>query len=293
MKTENAQDYHHFLFPYAYNILGSAEDAKDAVQDVLFNYLSGERNDIENVKGYLVKSVINQSINIKNKKKRISYGDTWLPEPVSTDFADRNSNLQEIVSYSLLILLEKLTPKERAVFILKEAYNYSHDEIANILSGTVEQSRKLLSRAKAKLPTSESLVESKQKPPTAILEKYIHAIRGSDMKELESLLTEDIAFYADGGNTVNVYKKFAAGAHEVAEILQYVYERYDKDLDLVSSVINHQPALLYYRDEKLIACQVFSIAGDRIYQIGNVLDPDKLRLMDNTEFKHSYLSETH
>jgi RNA polymerase sigma factor (sigma-70 family) len=268
-------DYHHFLFPYAYNILGSAEDAKDAVQDVIFNYLSADRKDIENEKGYLVRSVINQSINIKNKKKRISYGDMWLPEPVATESADRNTNLREIASYSLLILLEKLTPKERAVFILKEAYHYSHDEIAGILNGTVEQSRKLLSRAKAKLPESV-LVETAPKASTKLLEKYMHAIRGSDMKELETLLSDDIAFYADGGTTVNVYKKMAVGSAEVAGLLQYVYERYDKDLRMVAAEINHEPALLYYRNDELVACQVFSVDGEKISRISNVLDPKKL-----------------
>lgn len=274
-------DYHHFLFPYAYNILGSAEDAKDAVQDVIFNYLSADRKDIENEKGYLVRSVINQSINIKNKNKRISYGDNWLPEPVATESADRNTNLREIASYSLLILLEKLTPKERAVFILKEAYHYSHDEIASILNGTVEQSRKLLSRAKAKLPESVSM-ETAPKTSTKLLEKYMHAIRGSDMKELENLLTDDIAFYADGGTTVNVYKKMAVGSEEVAGLLQYVYDRYDKDLRMVAAEINHEPALLYYRNDELVACQVFSVDGEKISRISNVLDPKKLAYLSKT-----------
>jgi RNA polymerase sigma factor (sigma-70 family) len=282
MNNDNVKDFHHFLFPYAYNILGSAEDAKDAVQDVLFNYLSAAKEDIENVKGYLVRSVINQSINIKNKKKRVSYGDMWLPEPVATEAADRNTNLREIASYSLLILLEKLTPKERAVFILKEAYHYSHEEIANILSGTVEQSRKLLSRAKAKLPENSKSFELEQKPSTKMLEKYMHAIRGSDMKELEGLLTDDIAFYADGGATVNVYKKMAAGMREVAEVLLLVYDRYDKHLDMKTAIINHDPALLYYKGDQLVACQVFSMTGDKIYQVSTVLDPKKLVYLSET-----------
>jgi RNA polymerase sigma factor (sigma-70 family) len=293
MKTENVKDYHHFLFPYAYNILGSAEDAKDAVQDVMYNYLSADRQEIENVKGYLVRSVINQSINIRNKKKRVSYGDMWLPEPVATDTADRNTNLQEIVSYSMMILLEKLTPKERAVFILKEAYQYTHEEIASIINGTVEQSRKLLSRAKAKLPAKGEIPEAKP-AVSGMLEKYIHAIKGRDMQELESLLSEDISFYADGGNKVSVVAKFATGAHEVAGLIQFVYEKYDKDLAIVPAVINHQPALLYYRGEVLISCQVFGLSGsgDKILQISNVLDPAKLRLMGNSEFIQEYLVET-
>jgi len=115
------KDYQSILFPYAYNILGSSEDAKDAVQDVLYKYLASPKEGIENEKSYLIKGVINQSINIKNKKKKIVPGDVWLPEPIATEEADTNINLSDIVSYSLMVLMERLNPKERAVFILKPA----------------------------------------------------------------------------------------------------------------------------------------------------------------------------
>jgi RNA polymerase sigma-70 factor (ECF subfamily) len=94
---------------------------------------------------------------------------------------------------------------------------------------------------------------------------------------------------------VNVVAKFAMGAHEVAGLIQFVYEKYDKELAIVPAVINHQPALLYYRGEVLISCQVFGLSGsgDKILQISNVLDPAKLRLMGNSEFIQEYLVETH
>ena len=111
------KDYQHILFPYAYNILGSSDDAKDAVQEVLLKYISSERKEVENVKGYLVKGVINQSINLKNRKKKIVSDKVWLPEPVATENADGNLQRDEIISYSMLVLLERLNPKERAVFM--------------------------------------------------------------------------------------------------------------------------------------------------------------------------------
>ncbi|MCK7556574.1 hypothetical protein MKQ70_16740 [Chitinophaga sedimenti] len=110
------KQYQQELFPYAYNILGSAEDAKDAIQDVLGRYLSSDRAGIENEKAYLVKSVINQSINLKNKRKVLSTGEVWLPEPVATEQADSALHSKDIISYSMLVLLEQLNPKERAVF---------------------------------------------------------------------------------------------------------------------------------------------------------------------------------
>ena len=100
---ENYQDK---LFPYAYNILGSSEDAKEAVQDVLEKYFSTKKAGIENPKGYLIKAVINQSINIKQRKQRISSKSIWLPEPIATESSDDHLHSEDIIAYSMLVLLE-------------------------------------------------------------------------------------------------------------------------------------------------------------------------------------------
>jgi len=269
------------LFPYAYNILGTAEDAKDAIQDVLYNFLAAGKEDIEDPQNYLIRSVINQSINIKNKRKKLQLGDMWLPEPVDTEGADTNINLREIVSYSLLILLEQLNAKERAVFILKEAFTYSHEEIGETLSISVEHSRKLLSRAKQKINQVPAPVAASKNEATtpAILEKFLHAIRGRDTQTLENLLAEDIAYYADGGTTIKVFAKQCTGIQEVSDLLVFVFHKYNSGLTITLSEINHQPAFLLYNGDELRACQVFGIEPEthKIFQISNVLDPVKLK----------------
>ncbi|HEY6977131.1 MAG TPA: sigma-70 family RNA polymerase sigma factor, partial [Chitinophagaceae bacterium] len=138
------------LTTYAYNILGSYEDAKDVVQDAYLKLMEGNTATIEDKKAYLVRTVINLSINKKNRQKRqrALYPGEWLPEPVATEKADTALNRKEILSYSLMVLLERLNAKQRAVFILKEAFAYDHAEIAEVLDITEEHSRKLLSRAK-------------------------------------------------------------------------------------------------------------------------------------------------
>ena len=279
-RTHDMKDYHTILFPYAYNILGSSDDAKDAVQDVLSNFISSSREGIENEKGYLIKSVINQSINIKNKRKKLRYGEVWLPEPVATEEADTNINLREIVSYSLLVLLEQLNPKERAVFILKEGFGYSHEEIAEVLSSTVEQSRKLLSRGKAKLNQSHQPAQplASDVPTAEFLEKYIHAIRNRDTNTLENLLSQDITYYADGGDTIKVIKKICTGVHEVADLLIFVHHKFLESLSIVPANINHQPALLFYDGDHLKTCQVLEISPEgKILQVNSVVDPEKLK----------------
>lgn len=274
------KDYQYILFPYAYNILGSAEDAKDAIQDVLSNYVETPRDGIENEKNYLIKSVINHAINLRNRRKKVNYGEVWLPEPVATEAADTNINLKDIVSYSLLILLEQLNPKERAVFILKEGFGYSHQEISEVLSGTVELSRKLLSRAKSKLNQGKHPVKLTREPvPSEILEKYVNTIRGGDTERLEDLLAEDITFFADGGK-LNVVKKICTGMHEVADLLIYVFKKYQTEARVVAATVNHEPAVLYYTAEgKLLSCQVLDISAEtgEIVQINTVIDPGKLK----------------
>lgn len=274
------QDYQHTLFPYAYNILGSVEDAKDTIQDVLSNYVSAQKEGIENEKAYLVRSVINQSINAKNKRKTVNYEDVWLPEPVATEEADKALYLRDIGSYTMLILMEALNPKERAVFILKEGFGYSHEEIAEVLSGTTEQSRKLLSRAKGKLEQHKQGASLSNKTVSAaLLDQYLHAIRKGDVQRLENMLSQDIVFYADGGK-LNVEKKFCAGSQEVSAFLVYVFDKYQKDFTFEFTMINHQPALLFFVGTKLYGCQVFSISEDnKIQQISTLLDPEKLKNM--------------
>ncbi len=273
------KDYQKTLFPYAYNILGSAEDAKDAVQDVIVRYISMPKKDIENETGYLIKGVINQSINIKNRNKKITTDKVWLPEPLATETADSDINRNEIISYSMLVLLEYLNPKERAAFILKEAFDYSHEEIANTLSISVENSRKVLSRAKSKLDTSKEKIDEVPLSASAYLENYINVIKNGDTKALEKMLSEEILVTADGGGKVNVVREITAGIQATSDLLFYLYNTYQKLFEIRHLTINHQPALLFYKDDKLINCQVFEFEADskKIRRIYSVVDPDKLK----------------
>ena len=268
------------LFPYAYNILGSAEDAKDVIQDVLSSYIARDRTDIGDEKNYLIQSVINRAINAKKRKRKIiGQSEVWLPEPVATDdAADRNLYLKDILSYSLLVLLEKLHATERAVFILKESFDYSHQEIARVLSITEEHSRKLLSRAKAKLFKPGYGTVDRDAQTSMLLERYMDAIQRRDVPQLESLLSADIAYYADGGTKLHVVKKECVGAHDVAELALLAYYRFLQRLRMRLIWVNYQPALVYYDGDRLAVCQVFEFDSEgKIMQISTIVDPEKLR----------------
>lgn len=280
-QVNTLENYQNILFPYAYNILGSSEDAKDSVQDVISSFLQADKNDIENIKGYLIKSVINQSINIKKRRTKTVNNPVWLPEPFSTEDTDDNINLRDIASYSMLVLLEQLNPKERAVFILKEGFAYSHEEIAEVLSGTVHNSRKLLSRAKSKINNKKYASGSTNTDVKEfeILDNYINAIRSRDVKKLEEMLSQEILTMTDGGDKINVIKQICMGRKEVMDLLIFTYHRFNASSPIAYSIINHQPALLYFNGKTLQACQIFTLSENegQVVQIDTVLDPEKLQ----------------
>ena len=267
------------LTAYAYNITGSYEDAKDIVQDAYLKFMDVEGR-IENKKAYLTRAVINLSINFKNRQKKLlfEYPGIWLPEPVATEKADTDINSKETLSYSLMVLLEKLNAKQRAVFILKEAFNYDHEEIAEVLGMTVENSRKILSRAKEQLRSGD-IVQPK-KISSAYIDNYINVIHNTDMEALEKLLNDDIVLVSDGGGKVAASLKPVKGRQHVLKFLVGVYSKFYKSHRIEKVFINHQPALLYFIDDALTNCQVFLLSNGKIENIYIVRNPDKLKQLE-------------
>lgn len=265
------------LFPYAYNILGNIADSQDVIQDVLIKFNEKETSSISNHNAYLIKSIINQAINLKKKNDRERNQRISLPEPIITNQGESKIEIEEILNYSMLVLLEVLNTKERAVFLLKEAFDYDHEEIANILSVSVENSRKLLSRAKKKLKQNKPNVVTTTSRDRIYLGKYIEAIRNRDVITLEQMLSEEVKVLADGGTKVNVVAQLTSGINDTIKLITYVFEHYQKDFRIEIDKINHQPALLFYDGTLLMNCQVFELnKGGKIINIFSVVDPDKL-----------------
>lgn len=273
------KDYQRTLFPYAYNILGSSEDAKDAIQDVMVKYMAAPPKEITDEKNYLIRGVINQSINIRKKKQRVAGDPMWLPEPIATEKADTGINRDEIISYSMMVLLEHLNPKERAAFILKEAFDYSHEDIAQALSITVESSRKLLSRAKSKLTAPVKPMDETPLNGNAYLENYMAVIKSGDVKSLEKMLAEEVSVSTDGGGKIRIVREFTQGLHEAAKLMLYVFQTYQQKNTIQVASVNHQPALLFYDGGTLVNCQVFDMepVTGKITRIYSIVDPEKLK----------------
>lgn len=255
------------------------EDAKDVVQDAFLKFqLAPNKEMINDQKAYLVRAVINLSINLKNKlQKTVSdYPGRWLPEPVETNTVDQRIERKEILSYSLMVLLEKLNAKQRAVFILKEAFDYEHEEIAEVLDISVDNSRQILNRAKKQLqrvtPPVDSCINSDQ------LDKYLDIIQKGDIRRLEEMLNEDIVVVSDGGGKVAAFMNPIIGKHDVVAVLNGVYKKFYSKVRIEKTEVNHAPALLYFDETgNLLNCQIFLFENESLQHIFFIRNPDKLQ----------------
>lgn len=270
---------------YAYNILGSWEDAKDIVQDVFLKFAQISRDRIDDKKSYLIRMVVNLSIDRKRKlKKQLNnYAGPWLPEPISTDDPHFAVHRKEILSYSMLVLLDKLDAKQRAVFILKEAFDYDHDEIARVLGITVGYSRKILSRAKHELQTDLNITPDDAQ--MKVLHQYLKVIEGGDMEQLERLLSHDITVTSDGGGKATASRKIIAGVRSVSALLSGIYKKMYGKVDIRITQISYQPAILYFWEGELVTCQILSIENQHIKNIFFIRNPDKLRTFRKESLK--------
>lgn len=275
------EDLRPLLIVYAYNILGSYDEAKDIVQDTYLKYASLDRAAIQNQKAYLVRMTINLAIDQKRRQKKLrdQYPGTWLPEPIATDNVEYALYKKEVLSYSVMVLLERLNTKQRAVFILKEAFDYEHEEIADVLGITVENSRQTLSRAKKNIHTTS--VQS-PKMELSVLNRYLSVLQAGDVKALEKMLHDEVTMISDGGGKASSVINAVNGVASVTKLLNGLQRKaYDK-WTLKHGVLNHEPALFYFDQGQLVSCVVLTIADGKIDAIYSMRNPDKLKWLENS-----------
>lgn len=273
------QENYRKLLTFAYNIVGSYEDAKDLVQDVIEKYLLLDKTNIRNEYNFLVKSTLNHAINFKNKHRKKEVFGEWLPEPISFDTVETKLIRQQTATYATLVLLENLNPKERAVFILKEGFEYSHAEIADLLDITTDNSRQLLSRASKQLQNIEYSPDSfNENGNTEILLKYQTALSNANIKELEDLLVNDIKLTADGGRKIKVIRATEVGKKATAMLLSYVQQQFLAGKRHSFHTFNHQPAICFWDNDQIYNCHILQVDQlGKIQQIYSIVDPHKLK----------------
>jgi RNA polymerase sigma-70 factor (ECF subfamily) len=273
------------LFGLAYRLLGSASEAEDAVQDAYLRLHAADRAAIRSLPAWLTKIVTNLCLNeLKSARaRRENYVGPWLPEPVTTRDGAlgplETAEQRESVSIALLTLMERLNPTERAAFVLREAFAYSHRDIAEILEVSEANARQLHRRARQRVGES-----ARFRPDPAhwrrIVERFLTASRGGDVTALVALLADNVTSTADGGGKVSAARRVVAGRDRVARYLAGALSRPLADVRLdLDAEVNGEPAVLGFVGPTLAGVLFFDTVDDRIDALRIVANPDKLQFL--------------
>ena len=274
------------LFSIAYRMLGSASDAEDVRQDAWLRYRSAGDTAIRSPKAFATTIVTRLCLDrLKSARvARETYVGPWLPEPVLTSEVERpDSVLQrsESVTLAFLVLLEALSPEERAVFLLKEIFEYAHSEIAEMLGITLDNSRQLLHRAKTRLAEGRPRLTGTSQSRRAVAERFAHAFATGDGSALSTLLATDVGMWSDGGGKVSAARRPLTGRDEVLKFLVGLQRTAAtagliRNASLAIEDVNSEPALVLRIAQRLESVFVLSIEDETISVIRVVRNPDKL-----------------
>ncbi|WP_204013649.1 RNA polymerase sigma factor SigJ [Virgisporangium aurantiacum] len=278
------------LFGVAYRLLGEATEAEDVVQDA---YLRWERCDTAvSPEAWLTKVVTNLCLDrlTSARAQRQHYVGPWLPEPVRTGGAAFDPfeavEQRELLSLGVLVLLERLTPPERAVFVLREAFGHSHREIAEILDLTEPHVRQLYRRAQQHLATARKRFTAEPEQHRKLVERFLEAALVGDVPALERILADDVIGWADGGGKAPALRHPLVGREEVVRNL-LTLARYAPRIRLVPDVVNDEPAIVVYLDGQLSGITVPEFDGDSIVALRTITNPDKLAFLAR-QTKHKF-----
>jgi len=268
------------LFSTAYKMLGEVNSSEDIVQDVLSKFLTKAPSNIQNEKSYLIKMVINHSLNYLNrqKKTRESYYGTWLPEPIIQTHQQIDYQLD--VDYGMTVLLSQLTPQERAVFILRTSFDYPHAEIAELLHLSTVQVRKLFQRAQPKIQNKSIKTAIDPKEKQALISSFLTAISSGDIQLLISKLKSDIILYSDGGGKVAAAKNPLYGEF-CAKFLLGLHQKNHENIIVKPCFVNNELSIMLFMNnsKKPDTIGIFEIKDGQIQTIYFIRNPEKINLL--------------
>ncbi|MFD5873502.1 RNA polymerase sigma-70 factor [Streptomyces sp. NPDC060322] len=279
------QRYRSLLFSVAYRLLGSAADAEDAVQDAWIKWSAAGRSQVTDPKAYLVRIVSNLAMDRlrSTRHQREVYVGPWLPEPILTGGDASETALEaESVSMALLVVLETLSPLERAVFVLKEAFGFSHAEIAEAVERSEAAVRQAAHRAREHVRARRPRFTADRTHRREATERFFTAAAGGDMNSLMELLSPDVTLWTDGGGKVRQALRPVVGATTVASWFAAMgsvpYQGVEPaDMRAEMTEINGGPGMVLSAPDRVLATVTFDFdAEGRIIAIHNVANPDKL-----------------
>ncbi|MGW7079060.1 RNA polymerase sigma factor SigJ [Streptomyces sp. NPDC054866] len=273
----------------AYRLLGSASDAEDAVQDTFLRWQAAEVERIEVPEAWLTKVLTNLCLNhlTSARARRETYVGQWLPEPLlagdpmlgPADTAEQ----RESVSYAVLTLMERLSPNERVVYVLREAFGYSHREIAEILDITETAGQQIFHRAKKHVADGKTRTEIDDATAQRIVEEFLAAATSGKTEPLVRLLTQDAISIGDGGGKVPARAKAFEGAVAVAKFMRGLFKPSEVKRSYVGgspeiygATANGTPAVVAVVDGRVVGVMCLEITAEGIVAFRNQVNPDKL-----------------
>lgn len=273
------------LFGIAYRMLGSVSEAEDAVQEAYVRWHAVDHASVTNGQAYLVRLVTHLCLDwLKSaRQRRTDYVGPWLPEPLVTapgvEFGTDPAALHELaddLSLAFLLMLERLTPVERAVFLLHEAFSYEYGEIAGVLDRSPDNVRQIARRARKHLHGSTPLQPADPQHHDLLLHQFLTATRNGDIAGMVALLADDVVLYADGGGKAQAVRHPVVGANPTARFFLGVSRKAGPTFVPTLAVVNGRSGLLTYLDGRPQSVIAFHIENGKIQQIFVVVNPDKL-----------------
>ena len=269
------------MFSIAYRMLGSVAEAEDIVQEA-FLRMHRSSEEVDNLDAYATTVTTRIAIDTLRsaRHRREQYVGPWLPEPILVSDEDpaHRLELDETVSTAFLVLLESLTPVERAVFVLREVMGYDYEDIAPVVDKSATNCRQIFTRARKRIADGTPRFDPSRERRDQLASQFVAALSANDISGLERLLADDVVFVADGGGRAPAIQKPMLGAVAVTRFLLGLMrqgERFGVRLEL--SHANGQPAMLTRgADGALLGVIALDVDGGRIVRMHNVLNPDKL-----------------
>jgi RNA polymerase sigma-70 factor (ECF subfamily) len=285
VQVDPFEDYRSLLFAMAYRMLGSAMEAEDIVQEAYLRYRATPPESIRTLKSFLTTIVHHLCLDhLKSAQaRRENYIGPWLPEPIITgDGASLLSPLPQItdresISMAFLVLLESLSPLERAVFLLREVFDYEYAEIAQITGRDEAACRQLFSRAKKHISEHRPRFPASPEAHAKMVNRFVEACVGGDLNGLMSLLAEDVTVWSDGGGKVTgaVRQPIMGRADAIRAVSAFVTHAPEgTTIEVIEA--NSLPALLVRVNGQIFSVLTLEVEGDFIRAIRNVANPDKL-----------------
>jgi RNA polymerase sigma-70 factor (ECF subfamily) len=266
------------LMGIAYRMLGSHTEAEDLVQEVWLRWQAADRSTVQNPVAYLSTAVTRLAINASQsaRARRETYIGPWLPEPVDTS-ADPYLGAErgEALSFAVLLVLERLSPTERAAYILREAFDYPYDELATMLQSTEPAVRQLVSRARKRI-RAERRTEVSGSQQKKLLSAFVEAARSGDLAVLEQLLAKDAISYSDGGGAARASRFPVVGRDRVAKYHRAFHDRFWVGVTVEFGRANGRAVAMLERDGEMFAVCTVIASDDGIDEVLWMMNPAKI-----------------